>query len=73
MFDEWLGVGGEWARELDLALEDVGLDFHNVVGVERVDAVQHFLNDDAERPPVHGLAVPFVHDDLRGGLLRGAA
>lgn len=43
-------------------MKDLGLDFHGLVGVEGVDSVDHFVNEDAECPPVDGFAVTLVHD-----------
>jgi len=70
---ETLAVRREGAWEADLALEDLGLDFHGLVGVEGVDPVNHFLDQDAQRPPVHRFPVALVHDDLRRDLLGRAA
>jgi len=70
---EAFAVGGERSRESDFALHDLGLDFHRFVGVEGVDAVDHFEDQDAQCPPVDGLAVALVHYHLGGDVLRRAA
>ena len=62
----------EIAGELNLALEDFLVDGHGVVVVERVDARQHLIGEDAERPPVHGLAVALVQEHFGGEVLRRA-
>mmetsp|Transcript_4360 Transcript_4360/g.11304 ORF Transcript_4360/g.11304 Transcript_4360/m.11304 type:complete len:212 (+) Transcript_4360:158-793(+) len=52
------------ARELELAREDLLVDPEGVLVVKRRVARQHFVDEDAERPPVHRLSVPFGLDDL---------
>jgi len=57
------------ARELDLALENLLVDRHGVVVVERVDSCDHLVGENAESPPIDGLAMAFVKENLGGEIL----
>jgi len=48
------------ARELNLAFEDLLVDCHRVVIIERIDTREHLVREDAECPPVDRLSVAFV-------------
>lgn len=48
------------ARELNLAFEDLLVDCHRVVIIERIDTREHLICEDAECPPVDRLSVTFV-------------
>ena len=50
------------ARELNLALKDLLIDGHGVVVVEGVDTGNHLIGQDAQCPPVNGLAMTFVEE-----------
>ena len=63
----------EVARELDLALQNLLIDGHGVIIIEWVDASDHLVGQDAEGPPVDGLAVAFVEQHLWGEVLGRAA
>ena len=52
------------ARELNLTLEDLLIDGHGVVVVEGVDTGNHLIGEDAECPPVNGLAMTFVEENF---------
>ena len=45
---------------------------HRVIVVEGVNASDHLEREDAERPPIDGLAVALVEEDLGGEILRRA-
>jgi hypothetical protein len=51
----------------------LNLHFHGLVVVERRPAVDHLEDQDAQRPVVYRIVVPFVENDLRGEIVRGAA
>ena len=61
------------ARELDLAFQNLLVDGHGVVVVEGVDPSDHLVGEDAERPPVDGLAVAFVEKHLGRQVLGSTA
>ena len=61
------------AREFDLALENLLVDGHGVVVIERVDSSDHLVGEDSERPPVDGLTVAFVEKHLGRQVLGGPA
>lgn len=63
----------EIARELNLALEDLLVDSHRVVIVERIDASQHLVRENAQRPPVDWLTVALVEEHLGRQVLRRPA
>ena len=63
----------EVAWELYLAFEDLLVDGHRIIVVEWVDTGDHLVSEDAERPPVNWLAVPFVEEHLGGEVLGRAA
>lgn len=73
MFHERFGVFVEAFGEDDFAFENFLVDGHGVFVVEGVDAGDHFVEEDAEGPPVDGLAVSLVQQDLRREVLRGSA
>lgn len=50
--------------ELNLALENLLVDGHRVVVVEGINAGQHLVGQDSERPPVDGFAVTLVKEHL---------
>lgn len=52
----------EVTRELDLALEDLLVNGHGVVIVEGVDSGNHFVCEDAKRPPVYWLTVALIEE-----------
>lgn len=60
VLDQALGVFVKGPRELDLALQDFLVNEHRVVIRKRVNASQHFVEEDPEAPPVHWLSVSFV-------------
>jgi len=61
------------AGELNLTLEDLLVNGHRVIIVERVNTGQHLVGEDAERPPVHGLAVALIKEHFGCQVLRSAA
>ena len=63
----------EIARELDLALENLLVDGHGVIVIEGVNASEHLVGEDSERPPVDRLAMAFIKEHLGGQVLRRAA
>lgn len=63
----------EVARELNFSLQNFLIDRHRVVVVEGVDSGDHLKRKNAEGPPVDGLAVAFIQEDLRGQVLGRAA
>ena len=60
------------ARELNLTLEDLLIDGHRVVVIEGVNAREHLVREDAERPPVDGLSVALVEEHFGRQVLRCA-
>ena len=69
VLDEGLGVFVEAPRKLHLALQDLLVDEHWVLVRERVDSSDHFVEKNAESPPVDWLAVTFVEKHLWGKVL----
>ena len=61
------------SRELDLALQNLLIDRHGIIVVEGVDSCDHLIGENAERPPVDGLSVPLVQQDLGREILWGTA
>ena len=59
----------EVARELDLALENLLVDGHGVIVVEGVNASEHLVGEDSERPPIDRLGVALVQEDFRCDVL----
>jgi hypothetical protein len=59
-------------RELELTLEDLLIHSLDVGVIEGRQAPQHLIQEGAQTPPVHRLAMPFVLQDLRGKVLWGA-
>ena len=73
MFDQRFGVLVERAGERNLASEDVLVNTHRIVIIERVNSGVHFVEQDSQSPPVDGLSVTLVQDNLGGDVLRGTA
>lgn len=68
-----LGILVEVLRELDFALQYLLINCHRVVIVERVDASNHFVGQNAECPPVDWLAVTLVEEDFRRKIFGSSA
>lgn len=49
------------------------VDGHGIFVTEGVDAGQHLVEEDAEGPPVDGLAMALVEQDFGRQVLGGAA
>ena len=60
------------AGELNLAFEDLLVDGHRIVVIEWVNAGEHLVREDAERPPVDGLSVALVEEHFGRQVLRCA-
>ena len=60
-------------RVVDLAREDVLVERHAVLRVERRVSDEHLVDEDTARPPVDRLAVSLVEDDLRREVLGSTA
>lgn len=72
MPNQRLGFSGffvENARKRHFALQDVLVDAHGVIVAEGVDARVHFVDEDAQSPPVDGFSVTLVEDDFWGDVL----
>ena len=52
------------AGELDLALENLLVNCHGIVVIERVNSGDHLVSENAKCPPVDGFAVTFVEKYL---------
>jgi len=63
----------EISWELNLSLENLLVDSHGIIVIERIDSSQHLVGEDAHRPPVDGLAMAFVEEHFGGEVLRRTA
>ncbi len=63
----------DFFEELDFAFEDVLVDDHGVFVGEGVDAWVHFVDQDAQSPPVDPFAVSLVEENFRRQVLGSAA
>mmetsp|Transcript_36225 Transcript_36225/g.111497 ORF Transcript_36225/g.111497 Transcript_36225/m.111497 type:complete len:369 (-) Transcript_36225:59-1165(-) len=63
----------EVLREVDLPGQDLLVDAHGVLVAEGRLAADHLVDEDAQGPPVHGLAVALVQQHLGRDVLRRAA
>ena len=52
--------------EFYFALDDFLVDHHRVVVIKGVDADEHFVEEDAEGPPVDRLGMAFIQNNLLG-------
>ena len=57
VLDERLGIFIEPFRKDDLALQNLLVDGHWIVVVERIDTCDHLVQQNAQCPPVHCFAV----------------
>jgi len=73
MFDQTLSIRRERPRESNLACQYLSVYLHGICSIKWVNAVYHFVDEDAQCPPVDWFAVSFVHDDFRCDVLRCAA
>ena len=62
--EDGLGLFGEEARVIGLLVADAPEEFVFVAAVEGRLADDHFVEEDAERPPVDALVVLQPFDDL---------
>jgi hypothetical protein len=58
------------ARESQGLLQNLAVHFVGVLIVERRQTGQHFVEQDTESPPVHGLGVSIAKKQLGGKVLR---
>ena len=72
VFDQTFPIGIKAPGELDLSLEYLLVDGHGVLVAEGVDPRQHLIQYDPQGPPVHGLSVALVQQNLRRQVLRSA-
>lgn len=59
---------GEW----DLLAQNVGKSRITIFAFERSGAVKHFVNENAQSPPIHCTGMPTSLDDLRCDVLFGS-
>lgn len=59
--------------EAKFTLEDVVVDGHGIFITERINASNHFIEDDAECPPVNWLPMSLVEQNFRGKIFGCAA
>lgn len=69
MLDQTLCILVKITRELNLALEDFLVDRHRVIIVEGINTGVHFIDENTKGPPVDGLAVTLVQENLRCKIL----
>lgn len=72
MFHQRLQIFVEAFGVLRLRVDDHFVDIHGVIVAKGSMACMHLVNEDAERPPVHGLGVAFVEQNFGGDVLRRA-
>mmetsp|Transcript_2690 Transcript_2690/g.4397 ORF Transcript_2690/g.4397 Transcript_2690/m.4397 type:complete len:286 (+) Transcript_2690:53-910(+) len=63
--DEILSRRRQIPRKLELALNDLAIRHHRLVVEEGRKRGQHLIDEDAERPPIHSLAVALSGHNLR--------
>jgi len=73
MLDHALQLGVEALRVLGLGVDNLLVDVHWVVINKRSVSGVHLVHEDTEGPPIDGLAVASVEEDLRGDVLGGTA
>lgn len=73
MLHQGLSVLVEVGGEGDLPLQDVPVDTHGVLVVEGVDSSVHLVDQHSQSPPIHGLSMPLVEDDLGSDVFGGPA
>ena len=56
----------EVAGELDLSFQNLLVNCHGVIVVKWIDSSNHLVGQNAQGPPVDGLAVALVEQHLRG-------
>lgn len=73
MLDDGFDVLVEVLWEPDFALQDVLVNDHGVFVGEGVDACVHFVDEDAQGPPVDSLPVALVKQNFGGQVLGSPA
>ena len=72
MLRERLQVVVEALGVLRLRVDDLTVNIHRVVGLERWIASKHLVQQDAERPPVDSLTMTFIKQNLGRNVLRSS-
>mmetsp|Transcript_23181 Transcript_23181/g.54206 ORF Transcript_23181/g.54206 Transcript_23181/m.54206 type:complete len:204 (-) Transcript_23181:881-1492(-) len=70
LLDEGPGRRAEEGRVARVRLENLKIHFFLVLGVEGREANKHLVDENAQAPPVHCLAVSLLRQHLRGHVLR---
>lgn len=73
MLDDGLDLLVEDLREVYLALQDVLVNDHRILISKWIDSCVHFVDENAQSPPIHALSMPLIEQDLRREVLRSAA
>ena len=73
MFNQTLGVSWEILREFDLALQDILVNSHRIIITERIYTDEHFVDENAQAPPIHRFSVTLLQENLRSEVLRRSA
>ena len=73
MLHEWLALAVEAVWVSWLCVDDLSVDVHRIIILKWWVASQHFIEQDADGPPVHCFAVTLVEQNLWSNILRRAA
>ena len=72
MLHQRFGIIVESFREVQFSLENVLINDERIIISEGVDASNHFVDQNAKRPPVNWFSVTLILKDLWGKILRGS-
>ena len=59
------GILIEVSWELDLSLQDLLINGHGIIVIERINSCYHLVSQNAERPPINWLSVTLIKKHLR--------
>lgn len=66
MPDQRFGIGVETFRKVKLSFQDILINCHRVIISEGVNTSDHFVDHDAQSPPIYRFSMPLVQEDFRG-------
>lgn len=73
LFKQVSGVLGDEIREHEFISHDLAVHFLHVLGVERRQSSQHFVQQRSKAPPINCLSISMTHQHLRCEVFWGTA
>ena len=72
MLDQRFALAIEAIRVARLRVYDFSIDVHGIIILEGRVSSEHFVQEDAQSPPIYGFSMSLVQQNLRCNILGGA-